>query len=209
MSYLGYSRSAAKPQRPLALLFIVLLHAAVIVALSGGLDSRLSLIKYDPGKIGVIIEAPPAQPTKIAPVPFEQWQSRTSESPMIDPLIIEKPSQPTTLTGKAEKTGEQTTVIAAPVVIAPRVDARFPLTQPAYPPASRRLGEEGTVEVLLYVLADGRIESARVERSSGFARLDEAAVREALHSWRLLPSRVYDVPTAAWHRIAVTFHLKN
>lgn len=54
---------------------------------------------------------------------------------------------------------------------------------PPYPRLSRRLGEEGAVELLLSLGADGRVLAARVVVSSGYPRLDEAA-REAVLAWR-------------------------
>lgn len=46
----------------------------------------------------------------------------------------------------------------------------------AYPAESRRLHEEGTVTVLLYVSPEGRATDVRVEHSSGYPRLDRANV---------------------------------
>ncbi len=64
------------------------------------------------------------------------------------------------------------------------VDPRHPLTQPSYPPASIRLGEEATVTFELRIGVDGRVRDSRLLRSSGSARLDAAALEEALRRWR-------------------------
>ncbi len=53
------------------------------------------------------------------------------------------------------------------------------LKQPIYPPRSVRLGQEGTVEVEVEVLANGRIGDVRLRTSSGFRLLDEAAIKAA------------------------------
>jgi outer membrane biosynthesis protein TonB len=37
------------------------------------------------------------------------------------------------------------------------VDSRRPLSQPEYPPSSRRAGEAGTVILEVYVLENGRV----------------------------------------------------
>ena len=55
-----------------------------------------------------------------------------------------------------------------------------------YPPASKRLGEEGVTRVKVCVSATGRVENASLEESSGIPRLDEAAVRVA-KAYGLLP----------------------
>ena len=47
---------------------------------------------------------------------------------------------------------------------------------PAYPRMSRRMGEQGTVLLRVFISAEGRAEKAEIRTSSGYARLDEAAV---------------------------------
>jgi TonB family protein len=54
--------------------------------------------------------------------------------------------------------------------------------QPHYPLIARARGWQGTVEVLLSVLADGSVNTARLWRSSGYSVLDRAAVAAARHS---------------------------
>ena len=98
---------------------------------------------------------------------------------------------------------------AQPRMTAPRVDPRYPLTQPEYPPSSIRQGEVGTVTLLIYVLPNGRVADAKVSRSSGFTRLDAAAVREAKRSWRFVPATSDGTPVADWGTYAVTFRLTN
>lgn len=61
------------------------------------------------------------------------------------------------------------------------------LTAPIYPPMSRRLGEEGNVELHVELDEKGRIDGVRINRSSGYERLDAAALA-ALKNWRCSPS---------------------
>ncbi len=58
---------------------------------------------------------------------------------------------------------------------------------PRYPIESRRKKEQGTVELLLTLGIDGAVEAISVVRSSGFARLDEAAL-SAVRRWRWQPT---------------------
>lgn len=53
---------------------------------------------------------------------------------------------------------------------------------PDYPPDARRKGDEGTVHVRVRVLASGEVGEARIQRSSGFRTLDEAAVAATMRS---------------------------
>ena len=92
---------------------------------------------------------------------------------------------------------------------APKSDTRRPLSQPEYPPSSRRAGEAGTVILEVYVLENGRVGEARVKQSSGFPRLDEAAVREVKRSWRLVPGTENGKPVPMWGQFAVTFKLTD
>lgn len=56
-----------------------------------------------------------------------------------------------------------------------------------YPAQSRRLGEMGVVEVRTELDTEGRVIAARVLRSSGMIRLDDAAV-EAMRAVRCSPA---------------------
>lgn len=57
---------------------------------------------------------------------------------------------------------------------------------PIYPEMSRRLGEEGTVELAIGVLHDGSVHDLKIGRSSGYPRLDAAALAAA-RTWRFNP----------------------
>lgn len=100
------------------------------------------------------------------------------------------------------------TQVPEPVLVAASIDPRFrDRFQPAYPPASRRAGEAGSVVVSVLVGADGRVADADVARSSGYARLDSAAVRQALSAWRFRPATRDGVAVESRHQITVTFVL--
>lgn len=58
---------------------------------------------------------------------------------------------------------------------------------PAYPAQSRRLGETGLVVLRVELNEAGHVALARVDRSSGYARLDEAAL-SAVRTWRCTPA---------------------
>jgi len=96
---------------------------------------------------------------------------------------------------------------AAPVIL-PRSDPGKPLSRPKYPPASRRLGESGTVVLKLHVLEDGTVANAAIEQTSGYPDLDYAALYESFR-WRLEPGTIDGAPTRMWGRFAVTFKLAH
>ncbi len=71
----------------------------------------------------------------------------------------------------------------------PRMDAQGRQNPPPrYPKLSRRLREEGTVILKIRILRDGRVGAIEIERSSGHARLDRAAM-QAVAKWRYIPAR--------------------
>jgi len=98
--------------------------------------------------------------------------------------------------------------MAVPVSVA-RYDAAYLHNpRPAYPPLSRRLGEEGKVLLRVRVGADGHPVAVDVERSSKFERLDEAA-RRAVGSWRFVPARRGDEPVEGSVSVPVVFRLDD
>jgi len=83
------------------------------------------------------------------------------------------------------------------------------ISQPEYPPASRRAGEAGTVTLKVFVLDSGRVGEVQVAKSSGFPKLDEAAVKEVQRNWRLVPGKEDGKPVSMWHTFQVTFKLTD
>jgi len=97
---------------------------------------------------------------------------------------------------------------AAPVQ-APRFDAAYLRNPPpAYPRASRRLGEEGRVVLRVRVERDGSPSRLEVQASSGSTRLDDAAF-DAVRHWRFVAARRGDDNVAAWVLVPIEFHLDN
>jgi len=68
--------------------------------------------------------------------------------------------------------------------------------KPMYPHDELAAGHEGTVQMGFQVQADGTIGSSRVERSSGYPALDEAALT-ALNKCRFKPALKNGQPVAS------------
>ena len=95
----------------------------------------------------------------------------------------------------------------APVVVLPSSDADYLNNpQPAYPRMSRRMGEQGTVLVRVFISAEGRAEKAEIRTSSGHARLDESAL-DTVQRWRYLPGKRAGVPEGMWFNVPIRFVL--
>lgn len=80
--------------------------------------------------------------------------------------------------------------------------------RPAYPAMSRRLGEEGRVEVEVQVQADGLPSKVSLRRSSGYPRLDDAAL-EAIKRWKFIPAKRAGEPVAASVIVPMPFVLEK
>jgi TonB family protein len=187
------------------------LHVAALYLIATSLGIVPPLVENAPPDIQIIeqpgpVEPPPAlpqaqryDPTVYVPVPVAPTPESTySENQIIavqndDPPVIPEIVPPT-------RTAE---------VVGVRMDTRHPLSQPAYPLSDIRQGNEGTAEIEVYVLPSGRIGDARVIKSAGSPTLDQSAIDEAKRKWRMLPAMRDGEPYAQWHRLKVTFNLKN
>ncbi len=79
--------------------------------------------------------------------------------------------------------------------------------KPAYPPLSRRLREEGQVVLRVLIETDGSAAKAEIRSSSGYERLDQAALRTVL-KWRYLPAKRNGVPEPMWFNVPINFVLE-
>ena len=78
--------------------------------------------------------------------------------------------------------------------------------RPAYPPAARKMGMEGTVTLKVLVSREGKVLEMEVARSSGFEILDTAA-REAVKGWRFVPARRGETAVDEWVQVPLVFRL--
>ena len=79
---------------------------------------------------------------------------------------------------------------------------------PAYPAASRRRGETGSVVLRVELDEQGAVAEARVETASGHERLDHAAL-VAVKAWRCTPPRRNGEPVRAIARQPFHFVLQG
>ncbi len=168
------------------------IHLAVFYFIARGLGIAPAL--------GLLVPEP-VTPLDL-PQPDERPPDIPIEIPMDTPItaevrpIEEIPIGPTTGSAVTEAPG--TGVMQ---------DSRYPLTQPAYPPASKRDGEQGAAEVEVYVLPNGRVGDVRIARTTGYERLDRAALQEARQSWRFKPATRAGEAVAQWYKVRVVFKL--
>jgi protein TonB len=99
---------------------------------------------------------------------------------------------------------------ATPASTAPKnvshVDCTIP--KPDYPDISKRRGENGTAIVRFVVGLTGRIETVQLQTSSGYARLDEAALA-AVHASVCQPYSENGAPVRAAYSQSFVFGLSD
>lgn len=98
--------------------------------------------------------------------------------------------------------------VAPPKVELPSSNADYLQNpKPAYPPLSKRLGEQGKVIVRVLIGADGVPQKAEIRQSSGFDRLDQAALSTAL-KWRYVPGKRGGIAEDMWFNVPINFVLE-
>lgn len=155
-------------------------------------------------------EAPAAHvPTPQQPVVIEQ-------TPQIAVALSPAPAAPAPAPAP---------VVAAPAVVAPPAPAPAPrpaapaevgdlsskmlsFTPPTYPLESRRQKEEGTVALSLLLGTDGRVADISIASSSGFARLDKAAL-DSVRKWRWAPIIRNGEPVTVRGTVRIPFVIKH
>lgn len=140
-------------------------------------------------------EAPPSERALTTPdAPSPATPAPTGPSPEVSAPAQEVPAPAATDS-------------AATAVTPPRSDAaHLNNPKPVYPALSRRLKEHGRVVVDVYILADGSVGETRLKTSSGYRRLDDAAL-QAVRRWKYIPARRGNEPVALWYSQSLVFSL--
>ncbi|MBS1209342.1 MAG: energy transducer TonB [Proteobacteria bacterium] len=220
-----------RTERAVSLASVIGLHALAALALLSLVQPAIMTWQAEPVHIELVTAAPPAPtpaeapkplPTKAAPprkpapqptvapavvqtaapVPAETPHISAAPAPQAPPRVAPTESTPPSHPPAAAGPGTET-------VQAPRFDADYLRNpSPAYPPASRSLGEEGRVILRVQVSEDGQAQQVLVDVSSGSSRLDRAA-REAVAQWRFVPARQGQQALVAWVKVPIIFELKR
>ncbi|MFZ5565950.1 MAG: energy transducer TonB [Pseudomonadota bacterium] len=203
---------------------VILLHVAVLWALQTGLMRRAVEIIV-PGEILSEFISPPAppapQPQTPAPQPVKQEVKPAVKptptpplpAPTPEPAPVVAPAAP----APAQPAIEASTVAATAAAPQAPAPARIELPssdaaylnnpKPAYPALSRRLGEQGKVVVRVLIGVDGTAQQAEIRTSSGYDRLDQAALA-TVRSWRYVPGKRNGTAEAMWFNVPINFVLE-
>ena len=173
----------------------------------------------------VIAPAPPAPPTPTPPKPVPRQPPPKPVARPAPPPLASVAAEPTPQAPVAVTTPQPITSTASPVAEvvepaapapAPPAPARVDLPSssadylnnppPPYPPLSKRLNEQGRVVIRARIEIDGTASQAEVRTSSGYQRLDQAAL-QTVKRWRYVPGKRAGVPEAMWFNIPIQFVL--
>lgn len=202
------------------LAFVAVLH--LVVAGFIVTHSRISITRPDDG--GVIV----LKPEKIPPTPpkldvpenpdIVRPKMAITPKPTFEPEWMDLPTittergDPPTISDPGPSGPGKGTVVDveppprhAPVNVAAVIDAAS-CAKPAYPAAALRNGDEGTVTLAFLVGKDGRVASAKVERTSGHRDLDRAAM-QGLSNCAFKPGTIDGVAQESWARMQYAWHL--
>ncbi|MER2511575.1 MAG: energy transducer TonB [Nitrosomonas ureae] len=140
-------------------------------------------VKLQPAKKPVV---KPKQERLVAKAPVIPKQEYIESAPEPSPVTAPVPDQ-------MEKSGSLPNSAPAqmptgPVTLTSELSVSCPkLSPPTYPAISRRMGEEGKLVLRVELDESGRIDEAKILNSSGYERLDTAALT-AVKNWHCNPS---------------------
>jgi protein TonB len=204
---------------------VVAFHAAALWALQTGLLRRAVEVVVPVAMLSEIVTPPepkvepmraPRPPEPVArkmppapaPAPRPVAQPDPAPSPRAVTATVEPSPAPPPVQASAPPAPPAPAAPEPPKVQLPSSDADYLQNpKPAYPPISKRLGEQGKVVVRVLIAADGTAQQAEVRQSSGFDRLDQAALQTVL-KWRYVPGKRAGVAEAMWFNVPIQFVLE-
>ena len=201
---MSYKPEKSALEKSTGVITVIVFHLVIIYALAVGLNhDPMDIIKQQIDAKIIEEEAPP--PDEAPPPPPPEFVPPPPD--FVPPPDIE-------FTADAAPTNTNAiTVSTKPVVEAPKATPpRVPkkgLSRPPYPSSSLRLGEEGLVGLSLSLGADGKVLDGKVAVSSGFERLDTAALKHAIRSWKFEPCMSGDKPIACSYRMNFRFKISD
>ena len=204
--------SSSNSRRTLIFIVVLVVHAIFIYGLNAGLTDIIK--EKILGNLQTVEIAQPKEEEDKPPPPPPKLET---PPPFVPPPELAIETAPVENTTAIQQVTTTKPVEAPPPVVQrtvvetmPKQDPRHPLrpSEDFYPSASKRAGEEGSVDVVVHVTADGRVDDVKVLKSSGFPRLDEGALTYA-KTWRLLPGTHDGKPVAMNWQARIVFKLKS
>lgn len=200
-------------------LAVVGLHIAFIWALQSGLIMRAAEIIIPAEVLTQFIEPPAPKVEPVPPKPPEPVKKPVLKTAVPPPMPLAVPD-PTPAPNAPVGVINPVPAPPAPVAPAPPAPAAAPAVQmpssdasylqnpkPPYPPMSRRLNEQGKSIIRVLIGIDGQPQKADIAKSSGYDRLDQAAMATVMR-WRYVPGKRNGVPEEMWFNVPINWVLE-
>lgn len=214
---MDFSETERNPTKKIAgIAFVILLHVLIVYALLTGLARKVVEVIKQPIETKIIEEVKPPPPKDLPPPPPPP-KMVAPPPPFIPPpeVQIQQPPPQNTIAAVSNIKPEnpvmpqpqpQPAKPAESVRVPAVVDARA-CQKPEYPRKSVRNEEQGTVTLQFLIGLDGRVVDSRIEKSSGFKDLDNAA-RAALSLCKFKPGTVDGKPEQSWTKMTYVWKLE-
>lgn len=166
-------------------------------------------VRHEPKPVERVVlpEPAPERAVEVPPPPPPQSITEVPVAPPPVPVVVAEPApMPITQPPVAAQTPEEPADITMTSQMLAAIYLRNP--KPGYPSLSRRLSEQGTVLLRVFVNAMGDATRVDLKESSGFPRLDKAAL-DAVEGWKFVPAKKGDRAIAAWVVVPIKFSLKG
>jgi protein TonB len=166
----------------------------------------------------------PAQHGPITLPAMAQFQAPAAQAPATAQAAAQVPAQVTSQAATPAAAPAPATAATPSSVPAPAAESVMPASsrstdadykaaylnnpRPSYPLLAIRQGAQGQVLLLVEVLTDGRAGRIDLEKSSGHAALDTAAIN-AVRAWRFTPARKDGLLATQTVSIPIQFNLKD
>lgn len=202
---------------------VVMLHVLVIAAIMRAPAMPKPLRVTEPTIMGVLVSQE-AEPVQEIRTPLPPVAQATPPAPAPLPPVENAPPSENAITAPLQEPVPVPQMPAAPALPAPAVAAspaapaavtpprsdasHLNNPAPVYPAMSRRLGEQGRVVLDVYILPSGLVGEIRLKGSSGFKRLDDAAL-QAVKKWKYVPAKRGDEAIPYWYVQPLSFSLNN
>jgi protein TonB len=214
------SRQRASRKHVIGLTAVVVLHGLLFWAINSGLARKFVKVIKGPVEAVLLEETkpdippppPPPPPPKNLPPPPPSYVPPVDIQVATPPPVNAIAAVSNTPQPVAPPSPLPVQMTAPPAPPAPPVQTAAVISassceKPEYPSASKRLEEEGTVQLKFLVGSDGKVIESAVEKSSGFRRLDEAA-RAGLSKCQFKPATVDGKPQQSWASMKYTWRLE-
>jgi protein TonB len=214
MSY-ALSRPSSS-QRSGLLAVVIGLHVAVFLLILAA-KTVVPQIMEMPLVVDLLQAAPVEKPPEAKPLPMVKPQpvkqqntpAPRTPTPQIEATQSNLPAPAAPVAAPPVEIQPTPPAPPAPALVQPRFDADYLKNPaPAYPPLSRRMGEEGKVILRVLVNIQGSADSVEVRTSSGSQRLDDAAVNTVKH-WKFIPAKRGDTAVQSAVLVPIIFKLEQ